>query len=146
MDIRPIRNEKDYDWALAEIAVYFEREPKSGTAAADRFDVLAALIAAYEAKHWPIEPSADPIDAIRFRMDQRGYTQADLARILGSRSRASEILSGSRALTIDMIARLNREWSIPAEALLGTTIAPVRGGRRPLSRTSKAKNRRVKAA
>lgn len=79
LDIRPLRCEADYDWALAEIAPYFEKEPARGTAAADRFDVLAALIAEYEARHWPIEPP-DPVAAIRARMEQAGYTQADLAR------------------------------------------------------------------
>ncbi len=141
MDIRPIRTEQDYDWALAEIAKYFEREPKSGTAAADRFDVLAALIAAYEAKHWPIEPASDPIEAVRFRMDQRGYTQADLGRLFGSRSRASEVLSGSRALTVDMIEKLHREWGIPAEALLASGRVAARRSRR-----APARNRRAKAA
>ena len=122
MDVRPLRNEADYDWALAEIAQYFEEEPASGTAGADRFDVLAALIAEYEARHWPIEP-ADPVAAIRARMEQVGYTQADLARLLGSRSRASEILAGRRGLTIEQARRLHEAWRIPAEAL----IQPVQG-------------------
>jgi len=146
MDIRPIRTEQDYDWALAEIAKYFEREPKPGTTAADRFDVLAALIAAYEAKHWPVEPSSDPIEAIRFRMDQRGYTQADLSRLFGSRSRASEVLSGSRPLTIDMIEKLYREWGIPVEALLASGDPPTRRARRPSARLATSKRRRARAA
>ena len=136
MDIRPIRTEQ---WTLAEIEKYFEREPKAGSAAADRFDVLAALVAAYEAKHWPIEPASDPIEAIRFRMDQRGYTQADLGRLFGSRSRASEVLSGSRALTIDMIEKLHREWSIPAEALLAPGGVAARRWRRATSKSRRAK-------
>jgi len=74
-DIRPIRTEKDYDRALAEIGQYFELEPKRGTPEADRFDVSAALIEAYEAKHWPIDPP-DPVEAIRFRMELSGYSQA----------------------------------------------------------------------
>lgn len=122
MDIRPLRCEADYDWALAEIAPCFEKEPARGTAAADRFDVLAALIAEYEARHWPIEPP-DPVAAIRARMEQAGYTQADLARLLGSRSRASEILARRRGLTLDQARRLHEVWRIPAEAL----IQPVRG-------------------
>ena len=95
----------DYDWALAEIAPYFDRPPTLGTSDADRFDLLATVIEAYEAKHWPIEP-ADPIDAIRYRMETAGYTQADLARLLGSRPRASEIMSRKRALTIPMAYKL----------------------------------------
>lgn len=115
--IRPLRNEEDYDWALAEIAPYFDRPPTLGTSDADRFDLLATVIEAYEAKHWPIE-AADPIDAIRYRMETAGYTQADLARLLGSRPRASEIMSRKRALTIPMAYKLHREWNIPAETLI----------------------------
>jgi HTH-type transcriptional regulator/antitoxin HigA len=126
MDIRPLRSEADYDWALVEIEPYFEQEPAPGTLAADRFDVLAALIAEYETRHWPIEPP-DPVAAIRERMEQVGYTQADLARLLGSRSRASEILARRRGLTMEQARRLHEAWRIPAEAL----IRPVRmvGGR-----------------
>ncbi len=115
--VRPLRNEADYNWALAEIAPYFETEPAPGTPEADRFDILAMLIDSYEAKHWPIEP-ADPIEAIRYRMETGGYTQADLARLLGSRPRASEIMNRKRALTIPMAYKLHREWHIPAEALI----------------------------
>ena len=83
----------------------------------DRFDALAALIEAYEAHHWRIDPP-DPVAAIRARMQQAGYTQADLARLLGSRSRASEILARRRGLTMEQAYRLHQEWRIPAEALL----------------------------
>jgi HTH-type transcriptional regulator/antitoxin HigA len=116
-NIRAIRTEKDYDWALQEIEQYFVHEPAKGTPAAERFDVLASLIEAYEAKRWPIEP-ADPIDAIQYRMEISGFTQRDLAAVLGSRSRASEILNRRRLLTRDMAYRLNREWNIPADVLL----------------------------
>lgn len=94
-NIRAIRNEADYDWALAEIAHYFENQPAPGTVGADRFDVLASLIEAYEAKHWPIE-STDPVEAIEYRMEISGYTQKDLSEFIGSRSRASEILKRKR--------------------------------------------------
>jgi HTH-type transcriptional regulator/antitoxin HigA len=117
MDIRPLRTEADYDWALAEIEAYFRREPAPGTSRADRFDVLAALIAEYERRHWPIDPP-DPGAAIRARMEQAGYTQADLARLLGSRSRGSEILAGRRGLTMEQVRRLHAAWDIPAEALI----------------------------
>ena len=116
-NIRALRTEADYDWALAEIAPYFEREPALGTAAAERFDVLAALIEAYEARHWPIEP-ADPIDAIRYKMEVAGLKQADLAELLGSAPRASEILNRKRALTVEMVFRISRAWQIPADALV----------------------------
>lgn len=117
MDIRPLHSEADYDAALGDIEQYFEVEPQPGTPDADRFDLLALVIADYEAKHWPIDPP-DPVEAIKYRMEQGGYRQRDLAILLGSRSRASEILSRKRALTLDMAWKLNREWGIPAEALL----------------------------
>lgn len=123
MDVRPIRNEADYDWALAQIAPYFEHEPEAGTDDAARFDVLAALIENYEATAWRIE-ATDPVEAIRYRMETGGLRQADLARVLGSRSRASEILARKRPLTIDMVWKLHHEWKIPAEAL----ITPYRTG------------------
>ena len=125
--IRPLRSEADYEAALDEIERYFENEPKPDTAEADRFDLLALVIEDYERKRWPIEPP-DAIDAIRYRMETGGHTQADLGRLLGSRQRASDILSGKRSLTMGMAWKLNREWGIPAEAL----IAPPRtGGRKP---------------
>jgi HTH-type transcriptional regulator/antitoxin HigA len=117
MDIRPLNTEADYDWALSEIATYFEHEPEPETPDAARFDVLAALIGRYEDQHWPIE-APDAVEAIRERMDAAGYAQADLARVLGSRSRASEILSRRRGLTLDQAYRLNRDWHIPAEILI----------------------------
>jgi HTH-type transcriptional regulator/antitoxin HigA len=117
IEIRPIRNERDYDWALKEIERYFDREPKRGSSQAARFDILAALIEVYESKHWPIDPP-DAIEAIRFRMQHSGMKQADLARLLGSRSRASEILNRRRLLTMEQARKLNVEWRIPAEVLL----------------------------
>ena len=117
MDIRPIRNEADYEWALREVEPYFDTPPAPGTAAADRFDVLTDLIAAYEARRWSIEP-LDPVDAIRFKMQQDGLTQTDLADVLGSKSRASEVLHRKRSLTLDMVHRLTNAWGIPAEVLV----------------------------
>jgi HTH-type transcriptional regulator/antitoxin HigA len=115
--IRPLRSEADYDAALEEIERYFEHEPKPGTPEADRFDLLALIIEDYERKRWPIDPPG-PIDAIRYRMETRGYTQGDLGRLLGSRQRASDILTGKRPLTMKMVWKLHREWDIPAEALI----------------------------
>lgn len=117
MEIRPIRNETDYDAGLTEIERYFDREPEPGSPEADRFDVLAALIGAYEQEHWPIE-APDAVSAIREVMALRHYTQSDLAILLGSRSRASEILNRRRQLTIEQARKLHREWRIPAESLL----------------------------
>ncbi|HQT55052.1 MAG: helix-turn-helix domain-containing protein [Phenylobacterium sp.] len=117
MDIRALHNEADYDWALSEVAQYFEAQPAKGSAQADRFDVLSDLIEAYERRRWPIEP-AEPLDAIRFAMDLKGLTQTDLAQLLGSRSRASEVLNGRRSLTPAMMAKLHRQWGVPADSLL----------------------------
>jgi HTH-type transcriptional regulator / antitoxin HigA len=117
MEVRPIHTESDYDAALEEIERYFEKEPEPGSPEADRFDVLAALIGAYEEAHWPIEPP-DAISAIREVMALRHYTQSDLAILLGSRSRASEILNRRRPLTMEQARLLHKRWRVPAESLL----------------------------
>lgn len=116
-NIRPIRSEADYDWALAEISHYFENEPKRGTPEADRFDVLAALIGAYEDEVWPIE-APNPVETIKAFMIETKRSQADLAKLLDSKSRASEVLNYKRALSIQMVHRLSSEWHIPAETLI----------------------------
>ena len=115
--IRPIRSEADYEAALDEIEQYFDNEPKPGTRDADRFDLLALVIEDYERRRWPIEPP-DAINAIRYGMETGGHSQADLGRLLGSRQRAFDILNGKRSLTMRMAWKLNREWGIPAEALI----------------------------
>jgi HTH-type transcriptional regulator/antitoxin HigA len=117
MDIRPIRTEADYRWALAEIEQYFDKEPARGTPEADRFEVLGDLIEAYEARHWSIE-HADAIELIEYRMELGGFQSKDLAEVLGSKSRASEILNRKRAITLDMARKLHAAWGIPAEALI----------------------------
>src|SRR3954447_23777496 len=113
--IKPIRSEREYEAALAEIDGAFENEPKPGTPEADRFELLALVIEDYESKRWPISPPS-PVEAIRYRMETGGFTQSDLGKVVGSRQRASEILSGQRPLTLEMAWRLHREWDIPAEA------------------------------
>jgi HTH-type transcriptional regulator/antitoxin HigA len=118
MEIRPIRGEDDYEAALKEIEFYFEREPDPGTPEADRFDVLSALIGAYERQHWPIA-APDAVSAIREIMALKRYTQSDLADLLGSRSRASEILNRRRGLTMEQARLLHARWQVPAECLLG---------------------------
>jgi HTH-type transcriptional regulator/antitoxin HigA len=118
MKLKPIRSEADYSAALREVERYFDQPPRRGSAEADRFDILATLIEAYERKHWPID-LAVPVDVLRYRMATGGYTQADLALLLGSRSRASEVLRGKRELTLPMIRKISVAWSIPAEALIG---------------------------
>src|SRR5439155_14037017 len=101
-EIKPIKTEADYDAALAEIATLMDAEP--GTPEGDRLDVLVTLVEAYEAKHWRIDPP-DPIAAIKLRMEQRGLTRHDLEKILGSKSRVSEVLNRKRPLTLEMIRR-----------------------------------------
>jgi|SRR5687767_8833715 len=116
-DIKPIRNEEDYAWALKEIERYFESEPAPGTSDADRFDVLTDLIEAYEARAWPIQ-APDPVEAIRYRMEIGNLLTKDLAEVLGSKSRASEVLNRKRAITLDMARKLHAAWGIPAEVLI----------------------------
>jgi HTH-type transcriptional regulator/antitoxin HigA len=115
--IHPIRSEADYKAAVDEIEHYFDNEPKPDTPEADRFDLLALVIEDYERRRWPIEPP-DVLDAIRYGMETGGHSQADLGRLLGSRQRASDILNGKGSLTMRMAWKLNREWGIPAEALI----------------------------
>lgn len=117
MDVRPIKTQDDYNWAIAEITRYFENEPVIGSPDGDRFDVLATLVEAYEDEHYPIE-TPDPVSAIVAHMEMAGLKQSALAEVLGSRSRASEILNRRRALTMEMAYKINREWYIPADILI----------------------------
>lgn len=115
MDIRPIRTTADYENALREIEHLWGAE--IGTPEGDKLDVLVTLVEAYENVHWPIE-AADPIELIKSHMEASGLTQADLGAVLRSPPRASEILSRKRALSMDMVYRLNREWHLPADQLI----------------------------
>ena len=90
---------------------------KSGTPKGDRLDVLATLIDAYEAEHFPMDPP-DPIEAIKFRMQQKGLTQRDLEEIIGTRTRITEVLNRKRGLSIGMIRRLHERLGISAEVLI----------------------------
>jgi len=115
MDIRPIRTDADHEAALREIEALWGSG--AGTPAGDRLDVLLTLVDAYEDRRWPI-PAADPVEAIQNSMEMEGRSQADLARLLGSPSRASEVLRRKRPLTLPMIWALHQEWRIPADALV----------------------------
>ena len=114
-EIRPIRTEDDYEAALAEVARLWGT--RAGTPEGDRLDVLATLIDAYESTHEPMDPP-DPIEAIKFRMEQQGLTRQDLAGILGTRTRVSEVLNGRRGLSLAMIRRLHEQLGISAEVLI----------------------------
>jgi HTH-type transcriptional regulator/antitoxin HigA len=118
MEIRPIRTDEDHRAALDEIDASWGA--KEGTEEGDRLDVLLALADAYEDKRWPIEvdESFDPIDVLNHAIEEFGHTQAELAELLGSRSRASEILSRRRALTVDMIHKISKAWKISADLLV----------------------------
>ena len=118
--LRLIRTDADYQAALAEIERLWGA--KLGTPEGDRLDVLATLIDAYEAEHDLMDPP-DPIEAIRFRMEQQGLTRKDLERVLGTRTRVSEILNRKRSLSIGMIRRLHAELGISADVLIRPTRA-----------------------
>lgn len=119
MEIRPIRTEDDYKAALREVSAFFDNEPVPGSAEGDRFEVLITLVEAYEAKHYAICPP-DPIEAIKFRMDQMGLTRKDLETLLGGRGRVSEVLTRKRQLSLEMIRRLHLKLHIPLESLIST--------------------------
>ena len=115
MDVKPLHNERDYDWAIREVSRYFESEPEPGTADGDRFEVLSTLIKAYEDKHFAAK-HGDPVDVLHFAIESMGRSQAELAGLIG-RNRASEILNRVRPLTLDMIRIISQEWNLPIEAL-----------------------------
>ena len=115
MNINPIKTEKDYELALARLDIIFHAEKE--TPEADELEILLTLIEKYEDEHYPI-PLPDPIEAIKFRMEQMGLTQSDLAELLGEKSRASEILNKKRKLTLPMIRQLHESWNIPTEVLV----------------------------
>ena len=115
MDFKPIRTEADYDLALALIDGLMGAVP--GTREGDDLEVLVTLVEAYEAEHWPME-APDPISAIEHVMEARGFRQKDLAALIGSQPRASEVLNRQRPLTLAMIRALSAEWSLPADLLV----------------------------
>jgi HTH-type transcriptional regulator/antitoxin HigA len=117
MELKPIRTEAEYDAALRIASAYFDHEPAPGTEEGDRFEILVMLIEAYEAKHCPIA-APDPIEAIKFRMEQAGLTPKDLQPMIGRMNRVYEVLTRRRPLTLAMIRRLHAGLGIPAESLI----------------------------
>jgi HTH-type transcriptional regulator/antitoxin HigA len=115
VEVRPIRTKRDYEAALKEVERLWGA--KGGTSDGDRLDVLATLVDAYEAEHYPMDPP-DPIEAIKFRMEQQGLTRRDLEQIIGTRTRIAEVLNRKRGLSIAMIRRLHDGLGISAEVLI----------------------------
>ncbi|MBX9823414.1 MAG: helix-turn-helix domain-containing protein [Xanthobacteraceae bacterium] len=114
-EIKPIRTKRGYETALTEVERLWGA--KLGTADGDRLDVLVTLIEAYEAARYPMDPP-DPVEAIKFRMQQQGLSRKDLESLIGTRTRVAEILNRRRNLSIAMIRRLNKELGISAEVLI----------------------------
>ncbi|HVL73239.1 MAG TPA: transcriptional regulator [Beijerinckiaceae bacterium] len=114
MDVRPIRTDEDHRAAVAEIERLWGAPV--GSPDGDKLDVLATLVDAYENKRWPVEGS-DPVEILHHALREMGHTQSELGRILGSRSRASEVLGRRRRLTVEMIHAITEAWKIPAELL-----------------------------
>ena len=116
MTIRPIHSEADHNASLARIEALWDAQP--GSSDHDELEVLSVLVSAYEEGRWPILPP-DPVDAITFHMAQNGLKQKDLAAVIGSVSRASEVLNRRRSLTVEMIKAIHTAWSVPLESLIG---------------------------
>ncbi|MGB9369403.1 MAG: helix-turn-helix domain-containing protein [Xanthobacteraceae bacterium] len=117
MDVRAIRSDQDHQAALAEIETLWNAAEGSDEAA--KLDALVTLVEHYEAARWPIEdPDRDPIDVLQYVIEEGGHSQAELSEMLGSRSRASEVLARRRALTVEMIYKISEAWKIPASLLV----------------------------
>lgn len=115
MDIKPIKNKEQYNLALARIEELFDA--KKGSIEGDELEVLSILVEKYESDHFPIE-APDPIEAIKFQMEQMGYMAKDLEAIIGTRSWVSEVLSKKRKLTLRMIRSINKQLDIPTDILV----------------------------
>ena len=124
MEIKAIRTEADYLAALREVSALINLDPASDSPEGERLEVLGTLVQAYEAKHYPIDPP-DPIEAIKFRMDQSGLSVKDLVPYIGPPNRVYEVLSYKRPLSLNMIRRLSEGLHIPAEVLIREPIATV---------------------
>jgi HTH-type transcriptional regulator / antitoxin HigA len=116
--IKPIHNEADYEAALTAVSPLFDNEPEPGTEAGDFLEVMILLIEKYEQEHYPIE-APDPVEAIKFRMEQMGLTAKDLVPAIGRPNRVYEVLNNKRALTLPMIRNLHEMFNIPLASLVG---------------------------
>ena len=117
MNIRPIHTEADYRAALADISALMESDPAPGTPKGDRLDILVTLVEAYEARHFPLD-LPDPVEAIKFVMEQRNLAVKDLVPYIGQPNRVYEILNHKRPLTMAMAWKLHKGLGIPAESLI----------------------------
>ena len=117
MEIRPIHTEADYLAVMREVSGYFDSEPEPGSRAGNRFEVLLTLVEVYEAKHFPID-LPDPVEAIKFRMEQSNLSAKDLVPMIGRLNRVYEILNRKRSLTLAMIWKLHHGLGIPAAILI----------------------------
>ena len=115
MEIKPIKTDKDYNQALKRLESIFDAKP--GSKEGDELEILGILVEQFENDHFPID-LPDPVEAIKFRMEQMGYNQTDLANIVGLKSRASEILNRKRKLSLEMIRQLHERLHIPTEVLI----------------------------
>ena len=122
MEIKALRTEADYLAALGEVSALIDLDPAADDPEGERLDVLGTLVQAYEAKHHPIDPP-DPIEAIKFRMEQAGMTVKDLVPYIGPLNRVYEVLSYKRSLSLSMIRRLSEGLHIPAEVLIRESVA-----------------------
>jgi HTH-type transcriptional regulator/antitoxin HigA len=116
MEIHPIRNDDDHAAAIREIEKLWGAA--AGTEEGDKLDILSTLVEKYEDSRWPSIDISDPIDLLNFAIEELGHSQAELAELLGSRSRASELLNRRRPLTVEMIHKINQAWKIPADLLV----------------------------
>lgn len=121
-NLRTLRDESEYEAALKAVRPYFDDEPDADTPAAANFDALVLLIEDFERRHYPI-PRATPVEVLKFVMETNRYSRADLIEVIGSKSRASDLLNGRREINLDQIRRISRAWHIPAGALLGDLAA-----------------------
>ncbi len=122
MEIFPIHNDDDLWRTLNEISDIISGDPALGSEEYDRLDILSALVESYESKHHKVGPP-DPIEFIKFRMEQSGLTVADLVPMIGPKNRVYEVLNGTRPLSINMIRRLHKQLGVPAEILISQAVA-----------------------
>lgn len=123
MEITPIRTANDYRAALREVSALVDKDPAPDTPDGERLDVLSTLVEAWERKHYPIE-LPDPVEAIKFRMDQAVLTVKDLEPMIGQPNRVYEVLNHKRPLTLRMIRNLHRGLGISAQVLIAETAKP----------------------